>query len=163
MKPQLLRLVEICLRKNNIACISIQRCVVTWPELHDMYMFRMTTGPPCPAPAPRAWVTTPWWPTWTARRTWRQWRPSPPPTSPCPGRSGLGVMLRYTGIDFRVNYWNYFRVATSVIRDYLSQLSCGLAQQLYSRYYPDFVLFNFTIETYSHMFNRGQGCPDFSS
>jgi len=46
----------------------------------------------------------------------------------------------------------------SVLREYLGQLSCGTVAALYSRYYPDFILFNYTLHTVQQFVNRGAGC-----
>ena len=45
-----------------------------------------------------------------------------------------------------------------MLREYLGQLSCGTVAALYSRYYPDFILFNYTLHTVQQFVNRGAGC-----
>ena len=46
----------------------------------------------------------------------------------------------------------------TVLREYLGQLSCGTVAALHSRYYPDFILFNYTLHTVQQFVNRGAGC-----
>ena len=44
------------------------------------------------------------------------------------------------------------------IKDYLSQIGCKLAHQLKAKYHEDFVYFNYSLKSYSHVLNKGMGC-----
>jgi hypothetical protein len=44
------------------------------------------------------------------------------------------------------------------VAGFLSQMDCNLLQDLYDVYWPDFLLFNYTMVEYQKMANGGKGC-----
>ena len=79
-------------------------------------------------------------------------------------RTSIGHKYSNKWVDLKSNQFDVFyylsltRLSDTVIRDYMSQVKCDVLEGLYQKYYPDFVLFNFTLDNYTHIFNKGYGC-----
>ena len=46
----------------------------------------------------------------------------------------------------------------ATLNSYMRQIDCDLAHRLEDKYHADFVYFNYSLSTYSHVLNKGMGC-----